>query len=223
MFVCPCLAAAVLVYREDGSRAVATLLKRSFDFQRISAKVWLIPVLLLMPATMLVAYAGMRIFKIPVPPGEISLLSIGPLFLLFFVGALGEELGWSGYVLEPLQNRWGALRASLILGSVLAVWHMAPLQQAGRPAAWIAWWALATVALRVLHTWLFNNTGKSVFGAALFHASFNTSWQMFPDRGSHYDPKITGLHFVVIAVLVIWRWGASSLSRHSKSESTSLR
>lgn len=32
---------------------------------------------------------------------------------------LAEELGWRGYILEPLQEKWGKLRASLIIGFFL--------------------------------------------------------------------------------------------------------
>ena len=39
-FVCPATAAAILSYRENGTAAVTTLLKRSFDYKRIGAKVW---------------------------------------------------------------------------------------------------------------------------------------------------------------------------------------
>ena len=31
--------------------------------------------------------------------------------------------GWSGYALDPLQDRWIAFRAALVLGVVWAVWH----------------------------------------------------------------------------------------------------
>lgn len=41
--------------------------------------------------------------------------------------ALGEELGSSGYVLDPLQERWNALQSSGILGVVGVVWHLVPL------------------------------------------------------------------------------------------------
>src|SRR3970040_925850 len=52
--VCPCLAAVRLVYREGGIRAATDLLKRSFDYKRITARLWLLPILLLMPAVMLI-------------------------------------------------------------------------------------------------------------------------------------------------------------------------
>ena len=207
MFVCPCLAAALLTYRDYGANATVELFKRSFDYRRIAAKVWLIPILLLLPAAMLLSFAAMRLLELPLPTPEISILSAPLLFAAFFVAALGEELGWSGYAIEPLQERWHALPASLMLGAVWAAWHIVPLRQAGHASNWIAWWCLVTVALRVLHTWLYNNTGRSVFGAALFHNSANVSWQLFPNQGSHYDPKIAGLIFATTAALVALIWG----------------
>ncbi|CAN5862273.1 type II CAAX endopeptidase family protein [soil metagenome] len=214
MFICPCLAAMVLTYRDDGAKAAVALFKRSFDYRRIVAKVWLIPIFLLVPVAMLLSFAAMRLLGRPVPTPEISILSVSLLFTAFFVAAVGEELGWSGYAIEPLQERWHALPASLILGAVWAAWHFVPLLQAGNSSHWIAWWCLVTVALRVLHTWLYNNTGRSVFGAALFHASANLSWQLFPNNGSHYDPEITGLILATMAVFVVLIWGPRRLRRY---------
>ena len=211
--ICPSLAAVLLVYREGGVRAITDLLKRSVDYKRMTAMVWLLPILVLMPAAMLISYATMRLLEVPLPAVAINWLSVAPLFLAFLVAGLGEELGWSGYVIDPLQDRWGALGASLMLGAIWAAWHVVPLQQAGRAAAWIAWWCLATVALRILHTWLYNNTGKSVLGQALFHASSNTSWQLFPNNGSHYDPKITGIVLAVTAAIVVMMFGPRRLTR----------
>lgn len=212
MFICPGLAAALLTYSDHGASATRELLKRSFDYRRIAAKVWLIPILGLIPVAMLVSFAAMRLLELPLPDLEISVLSVPLLCATFFVAALGEELGWSGYAIDPLQVRWHALAASLILGVVWAAWHIIPLRQAGHAANWIAWWSLVTVALRVLHTWLYNNTGKSVFGAALFHASTNVSWQLFPNHGSHYDPKIAGIVLATTAALVVLIWGPRRLS-----------
>lgn len=76
------------------------------------------------------------------PAPRITLVSALALFLIFFIGALGEELGWSGYALDPMQQRWGALAASVILGLVWATWHIAGLAQTQRSLEWIAWWSL---------------------------------------------------------------------------------
>jgi membrane protease YdiL (CAAX protease family) len=121
-------------------------------------------------------------------------------------------LGWSGYATDPLQERRGALRAGILLGLVSAVWHAVPLVQAGRSAAWVAWWCLFTVAGRVLIIWVYNNAGKSVLAAALFHATSNISWQLFPNFGSHWDPSIVAPLVVVAAVTFLW--GPKTLARY---------
>ena len=77
---------------------------------------------------------------------------------------------------------------------------------------WIAWQCLNVVAQRVLQVWLYNNTGKSVFAAVLFHAMVNLSWQLFPNNGSHYDPRFTGLISAFLAVAVAVVWGPRTLT-----------
>jgi membrane protease YdiL (CAAX protease family) len=132
---------------------------------------------------------------------------------VFFISALGEELGWSGYALDPMQARWGALGAGLLIGLVSAVWHVVPLLQARRPAEWIAWWGIWTVAGRVLIVWLYNNAGKSVFVAAVFHMMTNVTWQLFPVSGSHFDPRVTGMIEALVAATVVAVWGPRTLVR----------
>lgn len=211
MVVAPLAAAVILVARRGGRAAVAAHLAKSFDASRIAPKYWYLPILLLQPAVAVASYGSMRALHMPLPPPQLSLTAGVLLFALFFVGALCEESGWSGYLIDPLQERWGALRASLVLGAIWAVWHWLPLLQVGRAWDWIAWWTLGTVAARVLHTWLYNNTGKSVFGAILFHAMTNVSWQLFPNNGSHYDPRIAGCLVAIVAVCVVLRWGPRTL------------
>jgi membrane protease YdiL (CAAX protease family) len=211
---CPMLAAAILVYRENKNAGVTALLKRSFDFKRIKVKTWYLPVLLLMPAVMILSFGVLRLSGMPVPVPRIVALPALILCTAFFIGALGEELGWSGYAIDPMQDRWGALKASIVLGFIWAIYHYVALAQAHRSVAWIAWWSLGTVALRVLMVWLYNNTGKSVFAMALFHMTINVTWQLFPVSGSYYDPRITGLITVAAAVIVVFVWG-STLTRQA--------
>lgn len=212
MVVCPMAAALILIARANGSAGVVAHLRRTFDFAQIRRKIWYIPIFLLQPAVALLSYGIMRLLGMPLPPPQFSLTTALVLFLLFFISAIGEESGWSGYLIDPLQQRWGALNASIVLGGVWAAWHLVPLVQVGRAPGWIAWWVLGTVATRVLHTWLYNNTGRSIFGAILFHAMSNVSWQLFPNDGSHYDPRITGLIVSAIAVLVVLGWGRRTLT-----------
>lgn len=96
-------------------------------------------------------------------------------------------------------------------GIGLAVCHYVALVQAHRSVAWIAWWSLGTVALRVILVWIYNNTGKSVFAVALFHMMINVTWQLFPAGGSYYDPRISNSISALVAVIIIVVWGATNL------------
>ena len=134
------------------------------------------------------------------------------LFLGLFIAALGEELGWTGYVIDPLQDRSNALQASLVLGLVWAGWHIVALVQVGRAANWIVWWSLYTVVQRVIIVWLYNNTGKSVFAATVYHTMMNLCWQLFPIDGSFWDPRITALIVSAVAAIVIVVWRPKTLT-----------
>jgi len=77
-----------------------------------------------------VAYGVMRALSVSLPNPAPLTFTIFPLFIVFFVSALAEEIGWTGYATEPLMHRWGIVSASLLLGLVWSVWHFIPLLQA---------------------------------------------------------------------------------------------
>lgn len=202
-FVCPVAAALVLAWRENGARGVKDLLKRSLDMGRVKQRAWILPVILLMPFVSAATWGFLRATGTPLPPPQIPALRSLGLLLAFFVGALCEELGWSGYATDPLQDRYGALTAALMIGGAWAAWHFVPLAEAHRSFAFVAWWTLGTVSLRVIIVRLYNATGGSVFAATLLHAMSNLCWQLFPVDGSFYDPRVTGLILTAVALLGI--------------------
>jgi membrane protease YdiL (CAAX protease family) len=218
MVVAPVTAALMLVYRENTSAGVAALLKRSLDFGRVRAKIWYLPTILLMPGIMVLSYLAMRLMGVALPAPQLSLVTTLMLFVVFFIAAIGEELGWSGYAIDPLQERYGALGGALMIGVVWAVWHVIPLLSAQRPLNWIAWWSLGTVASRVIIVWLYNNTGKSVFVAVLFHAMTNVTYFLFPIDGSFYDPRVTGVIMAALALVVVIGWGPQTMVRASTEQ-----
>jgi uncharacterized protein len=214
MVAAPATAALILVYRKNKSAGVKALLKRSFDFNRVKSKIWWVPVILLMPAVLIVSYVVMVSTGVQLQKPHFDLATALFLFALFFISALGEELGWSGYAIDPLQARFGALLAALILGGVWVVWHIIPLLQVPQTLPFIAWWSLGTLSYRVIITWLYNNTGRSVFVAALFHTMSNLVFQLFPVNGSVlFDPRVTGLILASAALIVVIVWGPRTLVR----------
>lgn len=214
MAFCPLLAALILVYKERKIQGVKDLLKLSYDFGKIKDKKWYMPIVFLMPIVALLSYWYMKITGAQQTEPQTSMLFVFIFFFVFFIGAIGEEVGWSGYSTDPLQNRYGALKASILLGSVWAIWHIIPYSQAHQTPVWILWQCMSTVFLRVIMVWLFNNTGKSVFAMVLFHTMINSSPYLFPNNGPHYDPFIFAILLLVTVVLVVFFWGSKTLARY---------
>ena len=158
---------------------------------------WWIVVLGLAPVILGVSYAaylslGGAFQRAPVLAqldGPLGLAIVPIALVVTLVLALGEELGWRGYLLPLLQTRFGAAVASLVLGVCWFAWHV-PLQfvpgdaNSGFP---IVLWGLSIVATAFVYTWLFNNTGGSVLAVTLFHGLFNT---LGPFIALH--PSVTG-------------------------------
>jgi membrane protease YdiL (CAAX protease family) len=217
IWITPVIAASLLVYRADGPTGLAVFLRQSVDYERIRTRWWYVAALL-PPGIYALTLGVMRVRGMPLPASHVSLLAVLGWFVGFFIAAECEELGWSGYALEPLQVRWSALGAGILLGSAWAGFHLVPLVQAHRSPSWIAWWSLATVALRVLIVWLYNNTGQSVFATALFHATGNLA-QIGPvldfgPTGYSYDAqRISALILVAVAAIVVVAWGPRTLTR----------
>ena len=212
-FVCPIIAAFILVSREEKRGGIKRLLKSVFDVKSIKHKIWYVPIMLLMPLVMVLSYGVMLLLRRPLPEPYIPFLMIPIFFVVFFLAAVGEEVGWMGYAALPLQERWSAFTTDLILGAVWAIWHIIPELSANTPA-WVAGQFFSTIVLRILIVWLYNNTGKSVLAAILFHDMVNVSEFSFPNYGSHYDPLISDAIMVVIVVIVTLFWGPETLARY---------
>ncbi|MCC6457528.1 MAG: CPBP family intramembrane metalloprotease [Caldilineaceae bacterium] len=215
MFAAPIIAAVILVYREDGSGGVKQLLKRVVDFRRIKRKIWYLPIFCLMPLIFLLAYGMMAVSGASLPDDPQLPLAMVPAFAtLFFVASLCEEVGWSGYALDRLQDRRSALHAAILMGIMWAALHIIPDIQAHHTLTWIVWQRLYAIGLRILIVWIYNNTGKSLFAAIVFHATDNVSFALFPNYGSHYDPFYICILTALTVVIVIWLWGSETLARY---------
>jgi membrane protease YdiL (CAAX protease family) len=212
MFLCTAFIACIFAVSNGGTDAVLRLLKRSFDFRRIGSVLWVVPSVLLMPCVLLVSYVFMRVAQMPLPVPAVPWFLTPVLFLLFFVAAVGEELAWSATVLDPLQSRLGALPAALIIGVIWAVRHVVPFAQVHPSVSWVLGQCLFTVVFRVVLVGLYNNTGRSVFAVCVCHATYNVAWQLFPNRGSNYNPWIVASITGMAALVITLGWGSQTLS-----------
>jgi len=96
------------------------------------------------------------------------------LVLLTIGAGLTEELGWRGLALPRLQERFGPVLASIVVGVLWAVWHY-PLHIArdGGLTPSLFWFTLGVVGASFSYTWLHNASGGSLFLVIMLHAGEN--------------------------------------------------
>lgn len=145
----------------------------------------------------------------------VSPAMIVPVFIMIYLlNALPEEYGWRGYLLDPLQKRYKAIGASLILGLIWGLWHLPLVFIEGTTQAAIPFYefVLQTMMLAVVYTWIYNNTNKSVLAVALFHASANIAGAAIPTWTTTQGRWINFTIWLVIVITVITRYGTNTLT-----------
>lgn len=138
-----------------------------------------------------------------------------------------EELGWRGYLLDRLQERYNALASSLILGILWSLWHLPTFfirdsYQAslgiGTPAFW--WFFAGIIPLTFVFTWVYNNTNRSTLAVILFHAMVNFTGELFTlyERADTYSILLWFVAAIGITVI----WGAKTMVREKMAAAQAL-
>jgi uncharacterized protein len=211
----PTIAAVILRYREGGASAVRELFCRIFDYRRIKNKRWLVAAIIVLPLLYLVTYLAMRVLDYPVATAWNPSPSLIGVFILFFVAASAEELGYSAYATDALQSRMTALNAALVIGPLWALWHLPSMIVLGQSTELILWGLCVTVAFRVLSVWIYNNAGASVFAVILMHAIGNTARTGYPGGRSGYElghGSVAYSIIIVFTLIVVALWRPSTLA-----------
>jgi len=214
----PFLAALVVLALTEGKPGIGRLFRRMVRW-RVSP-VWY-ALALLLPAVLAGIAAALNVLLGAQPPSPAQvgawpqlLPTFAVLLLVPGFGGAWEEPGWRGYAVPRLQRGRSALVASLILGVLIAGWHL-PLMVAGE----IHYSDIVLIlAAMIVVNWVFNNAKGSVLIVMLLHAANNTV------SGGYFSPMFSGADSVrqswllalawgVMAVLVIAIAGPTNLSR----------
>jgi membrane protease YdiL (CAAX protease family) len=99
--------------------------------------------------------------------------------------ALGEELGWRGFLVPQLAKVTSSPRVALISGAIWALWHYPIILFAGYHGAGPLWYSVMCFTVMVLgisflFAWMRLKSG-SVWTGVLLHASHNLFVQAFFD------------------------------------------
>ncbi len=109
------------------------------------------------------------------------------------IGPLQEELGWRGYALPRLIDRWSSVAASLVLGAAWASWHLPlyAMNAGGQERAPLAAFLISVVAMSVIYAWFWSATGGSLLIALLLHSATNSAGViLLKDARSDFGPSI---------------------------------
>ena len=152
-------------------------------------------------------------------PSRWPLVAVNLVLVLLVGGPLGEELGWRGFALPRLQARHGALRASVVLGIVWALWHLPLFAVPGAPQGQVPFllFVVQAIALSIFFAWAYNGSAGSLPVVLLLHASVNTwagALRILPEATGSLAPWLlaTALAYVVAVALVL-AYGPSTLSQ----------
>lgn len=85
-----------------------------------------------------------------------------------------EEVGWRGFALPQLIERFGSLGAALILGVLWSLWHLPMFSIPGSNQTGPFWrYTIGTTTRSVLLTVIYTGSGGSILLCMLFHAATN--------------------------------------------------
>lgn len=156
------------VYRRQGRRVADPVIMTALALS---------PIMLLVLTLAGVSIGGGSLSAISTAVAPMDPTWITGLFVASVLYGFGEEPGWRGWLLPHLQAKRGAVRATLIVAVIWAVWH-APFfayrfDFDGLPT--VIGFFVGLLAGAFWLTFVFNSTGGSVLTVAVWHMLWNAA------------------------------------------------
>jgi len=206
--------AFLVVAALQGKEGVRDLAGRSLQW-RVSVRWYLIAVLFIPVVSVFCASLiyGVTILHALVNKWQLLFTLILPSLLIriVFLNTL-EEIGWLGFLQARLQDEYGPWKACLLVEIPFALWHVPGLlgDTGGQLSLALMLggvFAVFQLCGRFVNMWLYNNSNRSVLLAALFHANFNTTINVYAGEFLPIPPEswffiVSGV-LAVVAILII--------------------
>lgn len=177
----------LFTWRCGGSSDLRTLFKSMISLRL--GRGW--PLLLILPSVSAAAVLILHLagYPLPAPQFEALFIPVAFVYILVFMGPLGEEAGWRGFALKRLLTIHLPLKAAIRLGFVWSAWHLPlffiigttqhTLTSFGTLAALLAY-TLYTVCISLLITLIYIRTEGSIAASILMHTAANFSLGYIP-------------------------------------------
>lgn len=155
-----------------------------------------LPLAVQLPATLIEVLLGghpAHWFYPPVKPEYVAAMVMFP---------LGEEFGWRGFAYPRLEQRYGAVAGSLILGAVWGLWHIgmlfAPDPLRALPPLTILLFMVDLALWSVVMAWMFERGNRSMAVAIAIHAGEHLD---NVSRAPEAEVRLRILRLLVLAVV----------------------
>lgn len=219
----PAVAACIVEAAVNGRRGLLALMRPMVLVTSPQARFWaysLSPLGFLAVALLLMRARGSAMPGI----GEFARFSGLPelglpvvLLLVFLIGGYGEELGWRGFALSRLQERFGALGGALVLGLLWAGWHLPTFgvietyREMSVPMI-VGGFLFGILCGSVVLAHVWTRTGGSVLAVTLWHTTYNFTTASSAGRG--FVGAVTSACVMAWALLLVGHaWRTRKLQR----------
>ena len=209
----PFTTALYLIFISKNDALKSTFSNKLFNTKLVKWKT--IPLfLILFPASIIISVLISTIFGYSFDQFTIAdefSFSIGgiPTLLVLLLAACFEELGWRGYAVESLNNKFNYFEATAIFGILWSLWHLpmffipesyqAELLQ--EDFILVINFFVSIIPLAFIISWFCKKNSGSILGAILIHSIVNLSQEFF--LVSPYTKCIQTLILIVIAAIFI--------------------
>lgn len=180
----PSVVALFMVFSTYPKPAKQDYFSRCFSLKRIGWKWPLWTVSFFTAITLIGLWIGTYFFDYEKPGMDYIHAILKAPYMIFLVlffsiisGPLNEEFGWRGYALDKLLTRFGFYWASLILGFIWGIWHLAWYFTPGQAQYNLLQSSIfeaviyipSVIVLNFVVTFVYIKTNRSVLAGALVH------------------------------------------------------
>jgi uncharacterized protein len=197
----PTIVAFLLVGLMDGRQGLRAFVREIFS--RRTVLKWFVIALVL---GFVIHFGSSVLALITSVSPAIEFAEFNAMVLMVFPLALLEEIGWRGFALRRLLNRYSPITATLILGIPWSLLHFALFFYFVPEVSPIAE-MLLVVAFALSLTWIYIRAGYSVLAATVLHGSMNA----FAIAGSGIPPAevlwyVLASASIVAGLLILFDW-----------------
>ncbi len=156
---------------------------------------------LTMPLVAMIAFLVLRA-SVPFDGWSISIGILPLYFVVYYIAAACEEMGWTWYATPLIARRHSILLTGIIIGVMWSLVHIWPwYQQSG---LWfMVGMIIITIINRLIMTWLYLKRGKSLMLVIVYHAMINTTFTVFYANSPYANPFVYALMLVALIAIAL--------------------